>query len=109
MARAGANRDGGGPGARDPQARHAHEFVLDDRSGRIEVTFFEDVYQQYRALIVKDAILVVEGKLRFDEFIETGALPPSGYWTSTRRESSTRAASCCAGHVATTPRTAAGW
>jgi DNA polymerase-3 subunit alpha len=45
-------------------------FVLDDRSGRIEVTLFEDVLQQFRSLIVKDAILVVEGALRFDDFVD---------------------------------------
>ena len=45
-------------------------FVLDDRSGRIEVTLFDDVYQQYRALIARDAILVVEGSLRFDDFAD---------------------------------------
>ena len=45
-------------------------FVLDDRSGRIEVTLFDDVYQQHRALIARDAILVVEGSLRFDDFID---------------------------------------
>jgi DNA polymerase-3 subunit alpha len=45
-------------------------FVLDDRSGRIEVTLFEDVYQQFRALITRDAILVVEGNLRFDDFVD---------------------------------------
>ncbi len=42
--------------------------LLDDRSGRIEVTFSDEVYQQYRDLIVKDAILLVEGSLRYDEF-----------------------------------------
>jgi DNA polymerase-3 subunit alpha len=47
-----------------------NSFVLDDRSGRIEVTLFEDVYQQYRALIARDAILVVEGSLRFDDFVD---------------------------------------
>ena len=31
---------------------------------------FEDVYQQYRALVAKDAILVVEGGLRWDDFID---------------------------------------
>ncbi len=31
---------------------------------------FEDLYQQYRELIAKDAILVVDGSLRFDEFID---------------------------------------
>ena len=45
-------------------------FILDDRSGRLEVTMFEDVYQQYRALVSKDAILVVEGGLRWDDFID---------------------------------------
>jgi DNA polymerase-3 subunit alpha len=42
--------------------------VLDDRSGRIEVGFSDEVFQQYRELIVKDAILLVEGSLRYDEF-----------------------------------------
>jgi len=45
-------------------------FILDDRSGRVEVTLFEDVLQQYRALIERDAILVVDGALRWDDFIE---------------------------------------
>jgi DNA polymerase-3 subunit alpha len=45
-------------------------FVLDDRSGRLEVTMFDDVYQQYRALVAKDSILVVDGSLRWDDFIE---------------------------------------
>jgi len=44
--------------------------VLDDRSGRIEVTLFDDVFQQHRALIARDAILVVEGSLRFDDFAD---------------------------------------
>ena len=42
--------------------------ILDDRTGRIEVTFFDEVFQQHRELIVKDALVVVEGSLRFDEF-----------------------------------------
>jgi DNA polymerase-3 subunit alpha len=45
-------------------------LILDDRSGRLEVTMFEDVYQQYRAVVSKDAILVVEGGLRWDDFID---------------------------------------
>lgn len=45
-------------------------FTLDDRSGRLEASMFEDVWQQYRGLIAKSAILVVEGSLRFDEYIE---------------------------------------
>jgi DNA polymerase-3 subunit alpha len=45
-------------------------LLLDDRSGRIEVSLFDDVWQQHRAMITRDAILIVEGQLRFDEFVE---------------------------------------
>ncbi|MBS1199888.1 MAG: polymerase subunit alpha [Proteobacteria bacterium] len=45
-------------------------LVLDDRSARIEVMLFDDVFQQHRDIIARDAILVVEGQLRYDEFIE---------------------------------------
>jgi DNA polymerase-3 subunit alpha len=45
-------------------------LTLDDRSGRLEVMLYDEVLQQYRDIIAKDAILLVEGQLRFDEFIE---------------------------------------
>jgi DNA polymerase-3 subunit alpha len=48
--------------------------ILDDRTGRIEVTFFDEVFQQFRDLIVKDALVVVEGSLRFDEFSDSWRL-----------------------------------
>jgi DNA polymerase-3 subunit alpha len=43
-------------------------FVLDDRSGRMEVTLFEEQAQQYRELLAKDELVLVEGSLRFDDF-----------------------------------------
>jgi DNA polymerase III subunit alpha len=43
-------------------------FMLDDRSGRMEVTMFEEVYQRHREIVVKDTLVQVEGALRFDEF-----------------------------------------
>jgi DNA polymerase-3 subunit alpha len=43
-------------------------FVLDDRTGRIEVTLYEEQAQQFRELLVKDALVLVEGNLRFDDF-----------------------------------------
>jgi DNA polymerase-3 subunit alpha len=49
-------------------------LILDDRSARLEVSLFDDVYQQHRDIIVKDAILIVEGTLRFDDFIEAWRL-----------------------------------
>ena len=42
--------------------------ILDDRSGRIEVTLSEEIWQRHRELLVKDALILVEGSLRFDEF-----------------------------------------
>jgi DNA polymerase-3 subunit alpha len=42
--------------------------MLDDRSGRMEITFSDEVYQRHRELIAKDAIVLVEGGLRFDEY-----------------------------------------
>ncbi|MBS0375150.1 MAG: DNA polymerase III subunit alpha [Proteobacteria bacterium] len=45
-------------------------LILDDGSGRLEVSLFDEVLQQHREIIVKDAILLVEGGLRWDEFIE---------------------------------------
>jgi DNA polymerase-3 subunit alpha len=45
-------------------------LVLDDRSGRIEVSLFDEVFQNHRDIVMQDAILVVEGGLRWDDFIE---------------------------------------
>jgi DNA polymerase III subunit alpha len=43
-------------------------LVLDDRTGKIEVTLFDEQAQQYRDLLVRDALVLVEGSLRFDDF-----------------------------------------
>ena len=51
-----------------------NSIVLDDRTGRMEVTFFEEVFQTYRELIGKDALVLVEGQLRFDEFSDAWRL-----------------------------------
>ena len=44
-------------------------IILDDNTERLEVTLFDEVFNQFRHLIAKDAVLVVEGQLRFDEFL----------------------------------------
>jgi DNA polymerase-3 subunit alpha len=49
-------------------------LILDDRTGRLEVSLFEETFQQHRAIIEKDAILVIDGMLRFDDFIEAWRL-----------------------------------
>jgi DNA polymerase-3 subunit alpha len=47
---------------------------LDDRSARLEVSLYEEIFQQHRDIIVKDAILIIDGTLRFDDFIEAWRL-----------------------------------
>jgi DNA polymerase III subunit alpha len=49
-------------------------LILDDRSARLEVSLYEEVFQQHRDIIVKDAILIIDGTLRFDDFIEAWRL-----------------------------------
>jgi DNA polymerase-3 subunit alpha len=49
-------------------------LTLDDRTGRIEVNLFEDVFQKYRDLVTKDALVLVDGMLRFDEFSDSWRL-----------------------------------
>ena len=49
-------------------------LILDDRTARLEVSLYEETFQQFRDIIVKDAILIVEGTLRFDDFIEAWRL-----------------------------------
>ena len=41
---------------------------LEDWSGRIEISLFREVYTEFRALLTRDAILVVEGGLSLDEY-----------------------------------------
>ncbi|MDH3747249.1 MAG: DNA polymerase III subunit alpha, partial [Gammaproteobacteria bacterium] len=43
--------------------------VLDDDSGRMEVSLFSEAFQEFRHLLVKDEIVVVTGAQRFDDFI----------------------------------------
>ncbi len=42
--------------------------MLDDHSGRIEVTLFSDIFEDNRELLAVDKILVVAGGLSFDDF-----------------------------------------
>jgi len=49
-------------------------LTLDDRTGRIEAMLFEETWQKHRDLIAKDALVLVEGLLRFDEFSDAWRL-----------------------------------
>ncbi len=41
---------------------------LDDRTGRLEVAVYPEVFDQSRDVLTKDALVVVEGTLTFDEY-----------------------------------------
>ena len=41
---------------------------LDDRSGRIDVTLFSDAFEQCRAYLNKDAMILVEGQVEHDDY-----------------------------------------
>ncbi len=49
-------------------------LTLDDRTGRLEVMLFEETWQRHRELIAKDALVLVEGMLRFDDFSDSWRL-----------------------------------
>jgi DNA polymerase III subunit alpha len=42
--------------------------TLDDRTGRLEVAVFSDIYTANRDKLVKDALLVIEGQVSHDDF-----------------------------------------
>ena len=59
-----------------PRGRMA-SLVLDDRTGRLEVTVFSELYDQVRDLLAVDRLLVIAGTLNFDEFRDAWSLRAS--------------------------------
>jgi len=53
-------------------------FDLDDGRERIEVQIFQEVFDNFRHLLTSESIVVISGKIRFDDFI--------GGWRLTARE-----------------------
>ena len=43
-------------------------MTIDDRSGRLEVAAFTEVFEQYRDLIAKDRVLVIKGPITEDDY-----------------------------------------
>ncbi len=43
-------------------------ITIDDRSGRIELAVFSDIYQRFRDLLAKDRLIVVEGEVSIDDY-----------------------------------------
>lgn len=44
--------------------------TLDDRTARIELVIFSDLYAQYKDVVEKDLLLLVEGEVSIDEYTE---------------------------------------
>jgi DNA polymerase-3 subunit alpha len=44
-------------------------IILDDDTERIEVTMFDEVFAQAKRVVAKHAVLIAEGQLRYDDFI----------------------------------------
>lgn len=52
--------------------------TLDDRTSRIEVSLFGEAYDEYRNVLNKDAILLIEGEISIDSFSGTDKLKVRG-------------------------------
>src|SRR3990167_9990409 len=49
-------------------------FTLDDESMQIEVVCFAECYQQHRAIIIEDQMIIAEGEIGLDDFNQTPRL-----------------------------------
>ncbi len=52
--------------------------TLDDRTSRIEVSLFGEAYDEYRGMLNKDAILLIEGEISIDSYSGTDKLKVRG-------------------------------
>ncbi len=58
-------------GMRAMQTRRGDRMAfvtLDDRTSRLELAVFSDLFERHRELLVKDALLIVEGQVSVDEY-----------------------------------------
>ncbi len=58
------------PGAKAPGRSWVLDTqpTLDDRTGRLELAVFSEAYHQYRDLLAKDRLVVVEGEVSIDDY-----------------------------------------
>ncbi|MCG6937172.1 MAG: DNA polymerase III subunit alpha [Gammaproteobacteria bacterium] len=58
--------------------------VLDDRTARIDVVLYEDVFEQYGNALVKDKVCVAVGSVSYDDFNATYSVNASSIYTMTQ-------------------------
>lgn len=64
-----------------PKGRRMAFLTLDDNSGRIEVAVFADDYEKCAHVLVKDAILIIDGNIGWDEFTDRTRLRANKIWS----------------------------
>jgi DNA polymerase-3 subunit alpha len=67
---------------------------IDDGTGMIEVSVFNELFEAERDKIVTDEVLVIEGKVRYDEFSGGNAVVAERLMTSARRVPASPAICC---------------
>ena len=80
-----------------PPAAEPRPAVLDDDTERIEVTLFDEMFAQSKHLIAKHAVLIVEGQLRYDDFLNGWRVTAKRVRSADEPSRSTRAGSRFAG------------
>jgi len=58
--------------------------VLDDRTARVEVVLYEDVFEQYGNSLVKDKVCVVVGSVSYDDFNAAYSVNANTIYTMTQ-------------------------
>jgi len=58
--------------------------VLDDRTARVEVVLYEDVYEQFSHALVKDKVCVVVGSVSYDDFNAAYSINATTVYTMTQ-------------------------
>ena len=48
------------------------EIRLDDRTARVNLTLFTEVYQQYRAMLITDKLIIARGEALADDYFDIG-------------------------------------
>jgi DNA polymerase III subunit alpha len=43
-------------------------LTLDDRTGRMDITLFSEIYNNARDILLKDGLLVISGQVKYDDF-----------------------------------------
>ncbi len=58
--------------------------VLDDKTARVEIVLYEDVYEKYGTLLVKDKVCVVVGSVSYDDFNAAYSVKANTVYTMTQ-------------------------